>query len=204
MSNSLTPMHKEQTFVFIKPDGVQRSIIGDVITRFERTGLKLVAIKMLTPDVERLTIHYGKSDEWYESKGQNTINNMAERGITPTKPAIEYGKDIVRSLLKFMSAGPAIAMIWEGNCAVDVVTKLVGSTEPKSSDIGTIRGDLTVDSYKMANLDGRAVRNLMHCSDSPQNAQDEINIWFKSEDISNYKNVNDIILYDVDWNHITE
>lgn len=204
MTNNLIPMQKEQTFVFIKPDGVQRSIIGDVITRFEKTGLKLVATKMFMADIERLTTHYGKSDTWYESKGQNTIRNLEERGMKATKPAVEYGKDIVRSLLKFMSAGPVVAMVWEGNSAVDVVTKLVGTTEPKSSDVGTIRGDMTVDSYKIASLDNRAVRNLMHCSDSPENAQAEINIWFKPEDLMNYRNVNDIILYDVDWNHINE
>jgi len=198
-SINATNSHKQQTFVMIKPDGVQRNLIGEIISRFERAGLKLVALKMTVPDRERLSTHYSKTDEWYESKGQKAVDNMTKRGIVPTKPAIEYGRDIVRALLDFMSAGPAVQMVWEGNRAMDIVKKLVGGTEPMTSDIGTIRGDYTLDSYDKANEDNRAVRNLIHATDpadGEEEAAREIGIWFTPEEIINYRHVQEAILYD--------
>jgi nucleoside-diphosphate kinase len=197
-------IQNQQTFVFIKPDAVQRSLLGTFIQKFEQAGLKVVASKFMIPEEAKLWTHYNKSDEWYTAKGENMVKNLQEKGIEVTKAPIEYGKDIVRSLIDFMTSGPVMAMVLEGNEAVDTVVKLVGSTEPKSSDVGTIRGDYTSDTYKIANLDNRAVRNLMHCSDTPENAQTEINIWFDKSEIVKYNNVNDIILYDVSWSHVGE
>ncbi len=197
-------IQNQRTFVFIKPDAVQRSLVGTFIQKFEQAGLKVVASKFMIPEEAKLWTHYNKSDEWYTKKGENMIVNLQEKGMEITKPAIEYGKDIVRALIDFMTAGPAMALVLEGNEAVDVVVKLVGSTEPKSSDVGTIRGDFTADTYKIANLDNRAVRNLMHCSDTPENALTEIGIWFEEGEIVKYNNVNDIVLYDLSWSHITE
>jgi nucleoside-diphosphate kinase len=199
MTTNASMSHKERTFVMIKPDGVQRNLVGEVITRFERTGLKLVAIKMMVPERDKLSTHYSKSDEWYLSKGQKTFDKLVEKGITPSQPAIEYGKDIVRALLDYMSSGPAVLMIWEGNRAMSIVKKLVGSTEPLTSDIGTIRGDYTVDTYDKANEDNRAVRNLMHCTDPEDGAEEatrEINIWFTPAEIVNYRHIQETVLYD--------
>lgn len=190
----------DQTFVMIKPDGIQRSLIGEIISRFEKSGLKLVAIKMIVPDVPRLTEHYGKSDEWCEAKGQRVIENMLVRGEKPTKEAIEYGRDITHALVDYMSAGPAILMVWEGNRASAVVKKLVGDTEPYKSDVGTLRGDYTLDSYEKANLDGRAVRNLIHCTDpadGPDEVGREIGIWFDKSEILSYRLVSEDILYNI-------
>lgn len=195
---------KEKTFVIIKPDGVQRSLIGEIIKRFERTGLKLVALKLFIADEKRLWTHYNKDDAWYELKGNNTIKNRQAAGMSVDKAAIEYGKDIVRALVKFMSCGPVVAMIWEGNEAVGIVKKIVGATEPLSSDVGTLRGDFTIDSYNLSNIDGRAVRNLAHCSDKPEEAAREIAIWFQNEEIINYHQAQDKILYDVNLDGILE
>jgi len=199
INTNATQSHRQQTFVMIKPDGVQRNLIGEVISRFERVGLKLVALKMIVPDRERLSAHYSKSDEWCEAKGQRAVDSLNKRGIVPTQPAIEYGRDIMRGLLDYMSVGPAVLMIWEGNQAMHVVKKLVGGTEPTSSDIGTIRGDYTLDSYDKAGEDNRAVRNLMHSTD-PADGEDEaireINIWFKPSEIINYRHVQEVVLYD--------
>lgn len=195
---------KERTFVIIKPDGVQRALIGEIIKRFERTGLKIAAMKLFVADEKRLWIHYNKDDAWYELKGNNTIKNRQAAGMVVDKAAIEYGKDIVRTLVTFMSCGPVIAMVLEGNEAVGVVKKIVGATEPLSSDVGTIRGDLTLDSYNLSNIDGRAVRNLIHCSDKPEEAQREIGIWFKDEEILSYRLVQDETLYDINLDGILE
>lgn len=197
-------LKNERTFVIIKPDGVQRSLVGEVIKRFERTGLKIVAMKMFVADADRLWKHYQKDDAWYLSKGEKTIVNRTSAGLPVDKPAIQYGKDIIGALVKFMSCGPVVAMVIEGNQAVSIVTKIVGATEPSTSDIGTIRGDFTVDSYELSNVSERAVRNLIHCSDKPAEAEREIGIWFKPEEILSYRQIQESILYDVNLDGILE
>jgi len=197
-------MKKERTFVIVKPDGVQRSLIGDIIKRIERTGLKLVALKMAIPTEDQCWTHYNKDDVWFESKGAKILENRQKAGMPIEKSAIEYGKDIIKALVKFMTCGPVVMMIWEGNESVGIVKKLVGSTEPVTSDVGTIRGDLTLDSYDLAGADDRAVRNLVHCTDNPAESQKEIDIWFKKEEIVNYRLLAEEILYDVNLDGILE
>lgn len=195
---------KERTFVAIKHDGIQRSLVGEVVQRIERVGLKLVAIKMFTPDLERTIKHYGKDDEWCTKKGQAFIENIKKQGEKPTKTALEYGKDIIEIVYKYFTMGPIVAMVWEGNHAVSIVKKLVGDTNPSISEVGTIRGDYTLDSYETANTDGRAVRNILHCTDDPNETEREINIWFKPEELIDYRLVQEAILYDANIDGILE
>jgi len=197
-------LKKERTFVIIKPDGVQRSLMGEIVRRFERAGLKFVAMKFLLPTEKQCWEHYNKDDKWFLEKGERIVAERKKAGLPVEKDAIEYGKDIVRQLVYFMTSGPVLAFVLEGNKAVGVVKKIVGATEPLTSDIGTIRGDLTVDSYDLAGLDERAVRNLIHCSDSSEEAQREIKIWFSDEEIINYRLVQEQILYDVNLDGILE
>lgn len=198
------PVYKERSFVAIKPDGVQRSLIGEIIKRFERAGLKLVGLKLTMATADNCWTHYNKDEKWYEEKGATVVKNRTAAGLPVEKPAIEYGRDIIGALVKFMTCGPVVIMVWEGNQAVNIVKKIVGGTEPTTSDVGTIRGDLTLDSYELANLDSRAVRNLIHCSDKPEEAKREIDIWFKPEDLLNYRLVQEQILYDVNIDGLLE
>lgn len=200
----MTHPKKERTFVILKPDAIQRGLVGEILSRFERSGLKTVAMKMLVATEDQCFRHYNKNDEWYEKKGAKAVENMQNRGVSPEKPAIEYGKDIIRALAKYMTAGPSICLVLEGNKSVAVVTKLVGTTEPTTSDVGTIRGDLTLDSYDAANFDGRAVRNLVHCSESPEEALREIPIWFDDAELISYRHIQDAMLYDVNIDGILE
>ncbi|MDQ5950213.1 MAG: nucleoside-diphosphate kinase [Patescibacteria group bacterium] len=195
---------KERTFVIIKPDGVQRSLIGEIVSRFERTGLKVVAMKFGMAEEKKFWDHYNKDDAWFLKKGTNIVNDRTAAGLPVEKEALEYGKDIIRALVKFMTAGPVVMMVIEGNQAVGVVKKLVGGTEPATSDVGTIRGDLTSDSYAISAVDDRAVRNLIHCSDAVEEAQREISLWLKPEEIVDYRLVNEAILYDVNLDGIME
>ncbi len=195
---------KEQSFVIIKPDGVQRSLVGEIIGRFERTGLKLVSLKLALADEKKLWEHYGKDDAWFLKKGTKIAEDKKAAGLPADKEPMEYGKDIIRQLVKFMTAGPVVMMVWEGNQAVAVVKKLVGETEPSSSDVGTIRGDLTIDSYAIAAVDDRAVRNLIHCSDSPEEAKREIALWIPASDLLAYRHNAEEILYDVNLDGILE
>ena len=120
------------------------------------------------------------------------------------KDALAYGKGIIDTIIKFMMAGPMLAMVLEGNQSVAIVTKLTGTTEPATSDVGTIRGDLTVDSYTHSMVQNRAVRNLLHSSESPEEAEREIQVWFRNEELLNYKTTHERILYDVDLDGILE
>lgn len=194
----------ERSFVIVKPDGVQRSLIGEILSRFERTGLKLVSLKMMMLDSDRIWKHYDKDDEWFLKKGERIAADRAAAGLSAEKEPIEYGKDIIRALDKYMTSGPVVVMVWEGNSAVAVVTKLVGETAPASSDVGTIRGDLTIDSYEIAAVDDRAVRNLIHCSDTPENAEKEIAMWLSEDEVLKYRLLNEAILYDVNLDGIME
>lgn len=194
----------ERSFVIIKPDGVQRSLVGDIMRRFERTGLKLTHLSLRVLDEKKVWEHYGKDDEWFLRKGNNIIEDRKSHGLPIEKEAIEYGKDIINVIVKFMVSGPVVVLVLQGNQAVAVVKKIVGSTEPSTSDVGTIRGDFTLDSYSISTLDNRAVRNLLHCSDSPEEAEREIALWLKEDEVLKYRLVQEQILYDVNLDGILE
>ncbi len=189
----------------IKPDGVQRTLVGEIIKRYERTGLKLAALKMLIPNPEMVNEHYSIDPEWKAEVGRKAFAAYEKKGKKPPyENPEECGEAVLQRLKKYLSAGPVVAMIWQGNEAVGLVRKITGATEPLSSDVGTIRGDFTLDSYGLADGDQRAVRNLVHASGSPEEAEKEIPIWFKEEEIQQYVLAHDKILYDVDLDGIKE
>jgi nucleoside-diphosphate kinase len=196
--------HQERSLVLLKPDTVQRSLVGEVIKRFENTGLKISAMKMIVPTEQQLLTHYNKDDAWYQRKGEGIVAELTAQGKEITKEPAEYGKDIIRTIVRYMTAAPVVAMILEGNKAVSVVTKIVGTTEPSTSDVGTIRGDYTVDSYSHATFENRAVRNLVHQSESPEEAEREIEIWFNDSEIMNYVTAQERIMYDVNFDGTNE
>jgi nucleoside-diphosphate kinase len=161
-------------------------------------------MKMIVPTEAQLLTHYNKDDAWYERKGKGIVEELTAQGKEITKEPIEYGKDIIRTIVRYMTAAPVVAMILEGNKAVTVVTKIVGTTEPSTSDVGTIRGDYTVDSYSHATFENRAVRNLVHQSESPEEAEREIAIWFNEAEIMSYVTAQERIMYDVNFDGIGE
>lgn len=199
---------KERTFVILKPDAIQRGLVGEIIQRFERIGLKIVGMKMHMADESKLWNHYSKDDAWFLKKGERIVENKKSLGHTIDRAPIEYGKDIIRAVVNYMRAGPVVTMVLEGNNAAAVVKRLVGGTEPATADTGTIRGDYSIDSYTLCDFDGsRGMRNLIHCTDPAdgEGAQDrEIGIWFTDEEIVNYRLVTEAMLYDVDLNGILE
>lgn len=196
---------KEQTLVMIKPDGVQRSLIGEVISRFERIGLKLVAMKFMVPTPQMIETHYTLDPGWRASNGEKTIANYREKGLEPpTEDPMEMSGKTLERLKTYMSCGPVVVMIWQGAHSVKLVRKMVGGTEPLTSDVGTIRGDYVLDSYEMSDSDDRSVRNLVHASGSVKEAQDEIAHWFDEKEVIGYGLVQDKILYDVNLDDILE
>lgn len=195
---------KERTLVILKPDAVQRSLMGEIIRRIERTGLKFVGFKFVVPTEDQCWKHYAKDEAWFLSKGARVVEDRKAQGLPLEKEVIDYGKEIILTIVRFLTSGPALAMVVEGNQSVSIVKKLVGGTEPTTSDVGTIRGDFTVDSYEIASIDTRAVRNLVHCSDSPEEAEREIPLWFGSEELINYRLLQEQVLYDVNLDGILE
>ena len=196
---------KERTFVAVKPDGVQRGLVGEVVKRFEQVGLKLVAMKMLVATPEHVEKHYTLDPEWRRVTGEKTIASYKAKGLTPpTEDPLEVTSKLLKTLSAYMTSGPLVAMVWEGAHAQKIVKKLTGGTEPLTSDVGTIRGDYVLDSYAMSDGDGRAVRNVLHCSGSTAEAEREIAHWFRPEEIMNYRLVQEGIIYDVNLDGILE
>lgn len=195
----------EKTLIVIKPDGIQRSLIGEIIGRFERVGLKLVGIKLMTLTPEFVEKHYTLDPEWRMKTGMKRVEAAKLKGEKlPSEDPMVITGIVLERLSKYMTSGPVIAMVWQGAHAVEIVRKLVGGTEPRTTDVGTIRGDLVLDSYEMGDIDDRSVRNLVHASGNVAEAEKEIPHWFDSKEIVYYRLVQEQILYDVNLDGILE
>jgi nucleoside-diphosphate kinase len=195
----------ERTLVVVKPDGIQRGLIGEVIKRYEQKGLKLIAMKMITVTPEFIEKHYTLDPNWRTVTGEKTIKSYRDKGLTPpSEDPLAITAVILENLKKYLSSGPIVAMVWQGAHAVKIIRKVTGGTEPLSSDVGTIRGDFVIDSYQMSDADKRAIRNLIHASGSVEEAEMEIKHWFKDEEVIAYRLVGEEITYDVNLDGILE
>jgi nucleoside-diphosphate kinase len=190
----------EKTLVLIKPDGVQRGLIGEIIGRFERAGLKLIAMKMVHASHEDVDRHYALTEEWMKAVYEKAKTKYEANGEPfPFPDHIAYGTDIKNGLVAFLKSAPIVALVLEGEMAVSLVRKLVGATEPASSAPGTIRGDLSHDTYALSNAQNRPLRNLIHASGNVEEANNEIKIWFTDVELYKYEHVNDRVQYDPEW-----
>ena len=193
-------MKQEKTLVVLKPDAVKRGLIGEIIKRFERVGLKLVACKMLQVSKELADKHYPLSRrEFIEGMGKKTLENYKDMGIDPIKEMgtddpYEIGKVIREWLIEMITSGPVLAMVWEGPHAVELVRKITGHTLPLKAAPGTIRGDFSFDSSYLANTGKRAIKNLIHASGDPEEAEYEINLWFSKEEIHSYERAEEKVM----------
>jgi nucleoside-diphosphate kinase len=186
----------EQTLVILKPDAVARGIMGEIISRFERVGLKMVAGKFMTVSRDLADKHYPSSrTEFIEGMGNKTRENYQDLGLDL---AVDFGDKtdahsigmVIREwLVDMITSGPVLAMVWEGPHAVELVRKLCGHTLPLKSAPGTIRGDYSYDSSALANFGKRPIKNLMHSSGNLDEAKFEVSLWFDKSEISSYKRV---------------
>ena len=183
---------EEKTFVMIKPDGVRKGLIGEVIKRFEQRDLKIVALEMFMPTMKMIDDHYPKDPAWIERLGQKTLGTYEKYAIDAKKelgsndPKV-LGGMVRKWLLDYMVSAPLVRMVVQGTHAVDVVRKIAGPTLPYVADMGTIRGDFSIDSPAIANSEKRAVANILHCSETPAEAEHEIKHWFGKAVIHQYK-----------------
>lgn len=183
----------EKTLVVIKPDAMQRGIMGDIISRYEKVGLKIIGAKMLKVPKELADKHYPKDrEEFIVGMGEKTLNSYEEQGLDPIK---ELGTDDPKAiglkiqgwLVEFISESPVMALAIEGPHAIEVVRKITGFTLPAKADPGTIRGDYSFDSSAFANTAKRPIRNLIHASGDVKEAEFEIDLWFKPEELYDYE-----------------
>ncbi|MGC8495781.1 MAG: nucleoside-diphosphate kinase [Candidatus Micrarchaeia archaeon] len=184
----------KRALILVKPDGVYRALIGKAISTLEEAGLKVVALKMVRPDRETAAKHYVANDEWLSSVGKKSKQSYMERGIEVKESELEIGKRIHGQLLDYLTSGPIVAIVVEGNEAPFVARKLMGPTEPKKADPSTFRGRYSSDSYDLGDKMQRPVKNLVHISDE-EVAEREISVWFKESEISSYKRADEEVLY---------
>lgn len=183
---------EEKTFVMVKPDGVRKGLVGEIIHRFEQRDLKVVALEMFQANEERVHDHYPKDSKWINRLGEKTMGTYEKYGMDPieemgTKDTMEIGEKVRKWLIEYMVSGPSVRMVIEGVHAVDMVRKIVGPTMPYLAEMGTIRGDFSADSPALANAEKRAVMNLVHASETPEEAMHEIEYWFGKSPIYSYK-----------------
>lgn len=191
----------QRTFAMIKPDGVARGLVGEILLRLEKAGLKIVAIKMVSATREQIVAHYPMSDQaWVDRLGDKGLSTFAELELD----AVEHlgsndrsvvGRSVAESLVGYMTSGPVVAMVLEGLQAIEMVRKLAGHTLPAKAAVGTIRGDFSVDTPAIANVQGRALHNLFHASENPEEATNEIALWFAKDEIHEYKRVAEDLMF---------
>lgn len=184
----------EKTLILFKPDSVKRGLVGEILHRYERVGLKIVAAKLVQADAELARKHYPDTEEWKLKVGTNTLNDCQKYGIDivkniGTSDPMEVGNLVKQWNIDFLTSGPVLAMVLEGVHAVEKVRSMTGPTVPVLAPAGTIRGDYSIESAIAANRRGRAIYNLIHSSGNVEEAKTEIDLWFKPEEILSYETV---------------
>lgn len=194
----------QKSLVIFKPDTIQRGIVGELISRVERKGLKIIAMKLVQPTRAQAVEHYDKDDSWCEEIGEKYIRPAFEKEGIEFKWAtnLEAGRDALNSLIDYLCCGPVVVMVLEGGLAIENIRAMVGYRNPIEADMGTIRADYTLESAYMANTAYRSVRNMIHASGTPEEAKREIDLWFKPEELVHYSLAIDKILYDPTWEQV--
>ncbi len=196
------PRHprQERTLVLIKPDGVKRGLVGEALKRFEQRGLKIIALKMIEPGAGQFDHHYPKDPAWINRLGEKTLAGFQKYGLDPktmlgTDDAKKIGPEVRKWIIKYMISAPVVAVVVEGIHAIDMVRKICGPTLPNMAEMGTLRGDYSVDSPTLANVDRRAIHNLIHASENVAEADNEISLWFKPAELHDYKRAEEDVMF---------
>lgn len=178
----------ERTFVMIKPEAIKRKLIGEIIKRIEQVNLEIVAMKMIWPKKDFVEKFYPSDEEWFRSIGERAKKTFLGQGLDlkkyyGTEDVVEMGKVVKKWVIDHITSGPVVGMIVEGNKAISIMRKLCGTTYPDKALAGTIRGDFSSESVDYANVEGRSINNIIHTSGNEKEAENEINLWFKKEEI---------------------
>ncbi|PIX73258.1 nucleoside-diphosphate kinase [Candidatus Roizmanbacteria bacterium CG_4_10_14_3_um_filter_33_21] len=193
-------MQKQRALLIIKPDGVQRGIIGKIITRFETVGLKIIGLKFEWVTKEKIIVHYPETDGWFKKVGERTLTNYAKKGLDAKKVfktdnAIQIGRTVKKWLIKYFQESPVLIMALESYDCIEICRKLSGNTIPVLAAPGTIRGDFSHDTIDLANEQNRPLRNLIHASDTVEDGEKEIKVWFTLEELFSYERADEKFMY---------
>lgn len=179
-------MKVERTLILAKQDAVHRGLVGEIITRFEQKGMKIVGMKMVIPTRKMVEMHYADDDAMWTATGERTIENWKAKGKKATESPLTVGKKIRELNIKALAGHPVIAVVFEGYHSVEVGRKIVGHTEPRQALPGTIRGDFSLESYDLADFNSRPIINLVHASGKQHEAEREIKVWFSDKELFDY------------------
>ncbi len=191
---------QEKTLVLIKPDAVKRGLIGEIVSRIEKRGLKIIGLDMIWATKQQIDDHYPKNEKWITRLGDKTKDTYKKYGFDikkelGTTDSKQIGKMVRKWLIDFMTSGPLVKIVVKGIHAIDMVRKLAGNTMPALAEMGTIRGDFSVDSAAAANRAKRSVHNIVHASETLEEAEHEIKFWFSPEEIHDYKRAEDDLMF---------
>lgn len=193
-------MTKQRALIIIKPDGVQRGLIGKIISRFEQVGLKIIGLKFEWADKEKIIAHYPETDAWFKKVGERTLTNYAKKGLDAKKvfmtdDPISIGKTVKQWLINYLQESPLFIMAVESYECIEIVRKLSGNTIPVLAAPGTIRGDFSHDSIDLANEQNRPLKNIIHASDTIEDGEKEIKVWFKEDEIFQYERADEKMMF---------
>ncbi len=195
-------MKKQRALLIIKPDGVQRGIIGKIITRFETVGLKIIGLKFEWATKEKVITHYPETDAWFKKVGERTLTNYEKKGLDAksvfkTNDAVAIGKIVKSWLIEYFQESPVFLTVVESYDCIEIVRKLSGNTIPVMAAPGTIRGDFSHDTIDLANEQNRPLRNLIHASDTVEDGEKEIKVWFNDEELFDYELAAEKFMYKI-------
>lgn len=193
-------MKKQRALLIIKPDGVQRGLSGTILKRFEQVGLTIIGFKFTTADAETVKAHYPETNVWFCKVGDRTLTNYAKKGLDAkkvfgTNDACTIGKTVKQWLIEYFQESPVLIVAVEGYEAIEIVRKISGNTLPVLAAPGTIRGDFSHDTIDLANEQNRPLRNIIHASDTIEDGEKEVNLWFKQNELFSYKRADEEFMF---------
>lgn len=193
-------MTKQKALIIIKPDGVQRGLIGKIVKRFEQVGLTVIGIKFIWASKEQIIAHYPETEAWFKKVGERTLTNYKKKGLDArkvfgTNDAVSIGKTVKEWLIDYLQESPLFFAVVEGYDVIEIVRKLSGNTIPFLAAPGTVRGDFSHDTIDLANEQNRPLRNIIHASDTVEDGEKEVNLWFKPEELFDYKRADEEFMF---------
>lgn len=193
-------MTKQKALIIIKPDGVQRGLLGKIVSRFEQVGLKIIGLKFEMADEKKVIAHYPETDAWFKKVGERTLINYAKKGldvkkIFNTDDAIQIGRTVKKWLIIYFQESPVFIMALESYDCIEICRKISGNTIPVLANPGTIRGDFSHDTIDLANEQNRPLRNIIHASDTIEDGEKEIKVWFTKEELFSYESAGEKFMY---------
>ncbi len=193
-------MQKQRALIIIKPDGVQRGLLGKIVSLFEQVGLKIIGLKFIWSTEKQIVAHYPETDAWFKKVGERTLTNYAKKGLDTKKvfntdDAIQIGRTVKKWLITYFQESPILIMALESYDCIEIVRKLSGNTIPVLASPGTIRGDFSHDTIDLANEQKRPLRNIIHASDTVEDGEKEIKDWFTEEELFSYELAGEKFMY---------